>query len=289
MLSPAGSALCVIAFAGFLSSAQGTPVPDLPSWSSPLIPQPEDGAVKCYSLPYGGVGFLSHILTYWTVAMLISGRSPMLFGELKHWFMDLVLGIGSLCVSMVLSILAIVRCHSDWPFTLIATWKMLLSMSLSFIAIHRAIEIHRDRKTTKPAFWLILYCTGIIIGLTGLIALCVQNWSDRTRAMEIICGVFGGTVILLTVILVVIAIWADDAIKESKLVKAMSHGFDFFLFLLLVVGIMTALWSDWIIAALVVRDRGDRNGGGWAGTPSSDIAWLYWSYFAAKRLPFFSL
>jgi hypothetical protein len=44
--------------------------------------------------------------------------------------------------------------------------------------------------------------------------------------------------------------------------------------------VMTALWSDWILAAIHVRD-----GGNWSGIPSSDATVLYWGYFAAKRLP----
>lgn len=31
---------------------------------------PYDEEIKCYNLPYGGFGFLSHVLTYYTMALL---------------------------------------------------------------------------------------------------------------------------------------------------------------------------------------------------------------------------
>jgi hypothetical protein len=46
------------------------------------------------------------------------------------------------------------------------------------------------------------------------------------------------------------------------------------------VGILAALYSDWVLAGLA---------GNLIGMPSSDNSLLYFGYFAAKRLPFFSV
>ena len=48
-------------------------------------------------------------------------------------------------------------------------------------------------------------------------------------------------------------------------------------------GVLAALYCDWILAAIEVQ-----GGGNWRGYPSGDIAAIYWSYFVAKRLPFFA-
>jgi len=45
------------------------------------------------------------------------------------------------------------------------------------------------------------------------------------------------------------------------------------------VGVLAALYSDWVIAFLA---------GNMAGVPMSDNALLYWTYFFAKRIPLFS-
>ena len=44
-------------------------------------------------------------------------------------------------------------------------------------------------------------------------------------------------------------------------------------------GVLGAFYSDWILAAIAEN---------MSGSPSADNAALYWSYFVAKRLPFFS-
>lgn len=298
---PLFSQTSFLASALLIPDALAVPTPlRLPQLLSPLIPQPGDGSfsasVKCYSLPYGGIGFLSHILTYYTIATLISGKSPWKPSkDLKYWLFDLLLGLGSLVITVVLSILAIFRCHHEWPFILIATWKMTLSMSLSSIAVHRAIEVRKEKKTPNPCIWLILYGAGIIPGLTGLICLTVKNWPERTRDIEIVCGVFGGVVIfcvlcvaLLAIVFFCLADGPEPHKKSLKLPDRILWGSAGVLALgsltaISVVAILTALWSDWILAAMQVKE-----GGSWAGSPSSDIAWLYWTYFAAKRLPLLS-
>jgi hypothetical protein len=50
--------------------------------------------------------------------------------------------------------------------------------------------------------------------------------------------------------------------------------------LIILFGAMGAFYSDWILGAIA---------GKWSGMPSGDNEWLYWSYFAAKRLPMFSV
>ncbi|KAL9110458.1 MAG: hypothetical protein Q9227_005002 [Pyrenula ochraceoflavens] len=161
-------------------------------------------------------------------------------------------------------------------------------MSLSLITIHRAMLIAKERQSTRPGFWLILYLGGVVIGLTGLITEVVRNWAQRTRAMEIICGVFGGIVILAIVaalaLFMLMIISENEDEKESRWFNFSVTWIGTLTAAVTVTGILTALWSDWILAAIEVKE-----GGSWAGLPSSDIAWLYWGYFAAKRLPFFSI
>lgn len=268
-----------VASALLFPTTLATPTPaHLPQWLSPLVPKPGDrsfGATpECYTLPYGGIGFLSHILTYYTILMLTLGRSPIYpLKKLTAWKLDLFVAICSLGITPVLSAFAITRCHSEWPFILIATWKMLLSVSLSLIASSRAMNVRRGGNSRDSAIWLLLYALGIVIGLTGLITLTVRKWPGHTRAMAIICGVFGGIVVICTVL--------GGCIGTGKSMQFwLALGFG-----VTMVGILTAPWSDWLLAAVRIKEGGDN----WAGLPSSDVAWFCWLYFAAKRLPLFSL
>lgn len=67
----------LIVFPG-VNNASPTPIPALPSWLTAAMPTKGDGIpgeIKCYGLPYGGIGFTSHVLTYYTLCML-SGEVP---------------------------------------------------------------------------------------------------------------------------------------------------------------------------------------------------------------------
>jgi hypothetical protein len=254
---------------------------------------------------------------------------------LKKGLMDIVLGAFSLLGTLALSALATIRCRFNWPFVLIAVWKMIFSLWVTCTAIHRALDVWkvhdkeraiaanderryeryqydvRQRKvdmdeawsrgwlpwigattrwaTTfqpscpqrppldsdafgyKPLLWLGLYACGVIIGLVGLITVVVNNWSGHTKAMNIVCGLFGGCVVLIPILVFLVLQYMEDEMLDNILGS---------LFVLVVIiGVLTALWSDWILAAISVR-----HGGNWSGVPSSGVQGLYWGYFAAKRL-----
>lgn len=120
-----------------------------------------------------------------------------------------------------------------------------------------------------------MYLLSVIIGLVGLIAVVVNNWPNRTRAMEIICEVFGGCAALVVVLALLLALYQGD-LGIIPFVGCAA--------VVTVTAFLSALWSDFILAAISVRD-----GGSWSGIPSSGNTALFWAYFIAKRLPFFSL
>ncbi|KAJ5912934.1 hypothetical protein N7504_001817 [Penicillium tannophilum] len=329
----------------------------LTSWIDSSIPQTRNGTfedgLQCYSLPYGGIGFLSHVLTYWTVGWLLFSRIPWRpWKYLKKWKIDLVLASGSLIFTFVISVLALVRCRFHWPFVLIAIWKTSFSLTVTCTGIHTSFNVRRlyrkrsateamrqqslrmhgtieqhnkkeqqkynERKlehidpnawfwtrtwqwmwvpgpntqslpTIPPeqnpvrsddygysaALWLAMYLLSVIIGLVGLIAVVVNNWPNRTRAMEIICEVFGGCAALVVVLALLLALYQGDLDIIPFVCCAA---------VVTVTAFLSALWSDFILAAISVRD-----GGSWSGVPSSGNTALFWAYFIAKRLPFFSL
>lgn len=276
---------------------------NLPSWLANILPNSGNGllqdGIKCYGLPYGGIGFLSHALTYWTILCLSNSRSPWLLSKLHEYKFDFVLGVASVISSILLSVLAIVRCRNSWSLVLIATWKMLLSFSLGCTTIHRALDVRRVekgpyeemrlsrfrnkyKKVTRfptpsivPSLWLVFYVFGVVIGLVGLIDVVVEVWPTRTKAMEIISAVFGAAVLLTGIIGVAIGPCMCGCFGGIGITALGVIG---------MTGILAALYSDWMLAAIEVQ-----GGGNWAGFPSSDITWLYWTYFAVKRLPFFSI
>src|SRR5208282_5195160 len=53
--------------------------------------------IQCYCLPYGGLGFASHILTYYAIAILTTLHSPWRpWRRIKHSGFNYILAIGTL-------------------------------------------------------------------------------------------------------------------------------------------------------------------------------------------------
>jgi len=119
-----------------------------------LLPNKGNGTVidelSCYSLPYGGIGFAGHVLTYWTVALLVAGRRPIQpWEDLKYQKVDLAFDALSLILSLPFAILTIYRCLSTWQYVLLAVWKTTLAISLSAISFQRSWSIPKDIQDMK--------------------------------------------------------------------------------------------------------------------------------------------
>lgn len=113
--------------------------------------------IKCYSLPYGALGFVSHVLTYYTIACLWYGRKPLWpFSRVTFSRFDLALGGFGLLISTLLTIVTIVRCKDTWELLVIAIWKMGMSLLNGVTAVHVAglfilekIRLKRARKRKR--------------------------------------------------------------------------------------------------------------------------------------------
>jgi hypothetical protein len=233
------------------------------------------GEITCYNLPYGGIGFLSHVLTYWTVGFLFAGRSPLPpWSELEHNGFNMITASISLCGTLSITIFTMVSCQNDWQFVLIAFWKLTMSITLSSVCIHRNLLMKDDYspESEEPFYWLIFYACGVITGFTGLVSLVIQSW--ETQSVVLITEIFGGIAGFIAVICVFVScsMYIDgQEFSES--------GYSYIQTVGGWVGILSALYCDWILGAIADN---------MIGAPSSDVAVLYWIYFVAKRLPLFS-
>ncbi|KAF8248848.1 hypothetical protein K440DRAFT_507730, partial [Wilcoxina mikolae CBS 423.85] len=240
--------------------------------------------IRCYALPYGAIGLVSHLLTYYTIALLSMGRSPIApCRKLTSPRIDLCLAILGLLGGSAITIFTIIRCLQRWQFILIAAWKATLSITLGALSIHVAALANAARKRNKrwysempevfsldreeligALWWLVVYVFGTIVGLVGLISLVIHAWGDP---VIVLCSkIFGGIaagVVGLTFLVCLCTEFSGFALAAC----------------IVALGALSALYSDWVLAGLA---------GNLIGVPSSDNTILYFAYFAAKRLPFFS-
>ena len=136
----------IIVLASNISLASAEPN----SFSDILLPTPNVtsgpvGEIKCYALPYGAIGIISHLLTYWTIAWMSIGQIPLWPGHsMKTYKFDMFLAILSLCTCIPIATITMHRCRLSWHFLLICIWKLITSVSLACITLHRCLIVRRD-------------------------------------------------------------------------------------------------------------------------------------------------
>lgn len=182
-------------FASNLPYVHSAPIPlSLPPWLQEMIPK--KGAtiadeIKCYSLPYGAIGFVSHILTYWTIVWLSFGRKPYWpSSRLSAGKLDLCLSLIQITITVGLASFTIVRCRSRWQFILLAAWKVTMSATVGFWGVWASIKAIKnkgiaydtvkkvedsDTDGNKPysvfgynSLTLIIYFLAMTVGLVGV-------------------------------------------------------------------------------------------------------------------------
>jgi hypothetical protein len=98
----------------------------------------------CYSLPYGAIGFASHILAYYQMTILLLGRQPLLpWRRLKYTLIGTILAIIQQITTIVLSSITISRCQHQWHFMLLGISMLttsIVSSVLNIVAYHIYID-----------------------------------------------------------------------------------------------------------------------------------------------------
>ncbi|KAI5843589.1 hypothetical protein BZA05DRAFT_439186 [Tricharina praecox] len=267
----------------------------IPDWLWDMAPDrgndmSHNSEIACYALPYGLIGTISHVLTWYTIGILTFGRSPLRpWRILQSPKVDILLAASALLGGVVLTVFTMIRCQQRWQFLLIAGWKALLSISLGAFSLHvsvlvaqwhssekqrpadgqRSVHEYSQKELCGAIWWLVLYILGMVVGLAGLISLVREAWLESwtVRITTYVCG--GAAVVML-------AVWA--LYSCCYIDRGQKAGFRLFV-VPLTLGLIAALYSDWILAGLAEN---------LIGVPSGDVAPLYFAYFAAKRLPIFS-
>jgi hypothetical protein len=268
--------------------------------------------LKCYGLPYGGIGFASHILTYYTIIMLSHQRSPwMPWKGNRHKWIDITLAIFGLIVSIILTVLTILRCRNRWQFVAMATWKLILSVTYGILSFHAAMMVRpkekyqysglghlestanaiENKEYTSVLWWLLLYVPGVVAGLSGLLSLVFKEIGQNAH-VKIITEVFGTVICFPAGVMLIVGIIGmcsqccgsrkeevNNSSMENLGKSTVAIGVMVFLVAGSATSVLAALYSDWVLGAIA---------GNLVGLPSGDVAPLYWGYILAKRLPFFS-
>jgi hypothetical protein len=110
----------------------------------PAAPSPDLSALHeeasiqaaCYSLPYGAVGFSSHLITYYTMIVLILGLRPLCpWRRLEFPLSGFISGTISFIGTTIVTSVSISRCAGELPFRLIGAWMLMTSVAVSITTI----------------------------------------------------------------------------------------------------------------------------------------------------------
>jgi hypothetical protein len=227
--------------------------------------------LKCYGLPYGALGFVSHLLTLYSSLCLIHRRKAYFpLSKIKpgnHTLFDVVVSFITFVVTVTLTSVTMARCKNSWQYILLAVQSLFLSVALSAISLSSSLkssdESHYTVSTSASRFAF----AGIAAGSVGYVTLLVQNWSNKN--VKIALGaVLGGSGLLISVgafvILEGLGSWRLKSVDLLTILVA------FYLF--------SVSMTDWVLGAIA---------GDVSGIPEGKVAILVWLYFAVRRLPIF--
>ena len=241
-----------------------------------LHPSPGNGTIsdeiQCYALPFGGLGILSHVLTYYTAILLSLGRKPLPpWSPLKHSPIDTIICLSSMALTVVLTGFTISSCRNAWPFVLLSFWKLTLSFSINAMGLTAAITSNSDKldPTSSPGKTLVassLYWIGTICGIVGIFTVVHQTIATNRNVLTLtaVLGGAAGFGLLLAIV--------SFFFKTSYAFLGVFGLSSIFVF-------VAVFYSDLVLAAV------ENNWVGIPSGPSKGSAVVYWTYFAAKRLP----
>jgi hypothetical protein len=252
--------------------------------------------IKCYGLPYGAIGNLSHVLTYWTLGCLFFYRTPWWpWRTLRAGQIDLFLGIVQLIVSVGVASLTIARCRNRWQFIVLAAARLQFSLTLGYCAIHTSTRIMRRRQDYErvpskeylplPQRRLValpwLVHLSALPGLAALGSLIKELWQACECESKDACTVcnnwrlhdplpirkisyaFLSTIVLMLIVLAFMVgrNKSYQALDKARSISGACHTVGG------IVSLLLALYTDWLLATIADN---------LVGSPSGDLAILYW-------------
>ena len=100
-----------------------------------------------YSLPYGVLGAISHILTLWVMGCHFYGRTPWVpWRPLKYNFFNMSSTVGSSLVSIGIAVFTLSRIQETQALVVLAAMQVVLSLMLDAVNVHRYFAIRRRVK-----------------------------------------------------------------------------------------------------------------------------------------------
>lgn len=289
----------------------------------PTPGQDTKSELGCYSLPYGALGFVSHLLTYWTLFCFYIGIKPLAPWSIleigyKGFIWDMFISLVTFGTTLDLATTTILRCRKEKHFMLIAIWKTMFSMTLAITTIHVTISGRNAKKVCYPLFlFLFSYLSHRIVPFV----VCETESSSKTyhRTEDFILATpwlvlcLGSLITgLIGLVPIVLDNWHSNP-QVRLITKVMVFGLGIGSIGIFLVLCWLWVWTDdydgisgykslfvsclySVPAAVAIFAFFAALYSDWilgavahniVGTPISDVSAVYWTYWIAKRFPLF--
>lgn len=256
--SSGGPAICFL----LITPLKATPTGQATGTGSQMESQAQE-EFKCYGLPYGVLGFVSHILTLYTVLRQLNLRKSYWPGyriEPMGTFRNAAFSSALFGGTTTLAIITMVRCKNHWRYILLAVEHLCLSMTISFLGFSISSGDVNSHRLNSYIIYCCVTTPGVLVGGVGYLALLAQNWSDRDVRIA-----FGSTAAGSSVMITVAMYFAFRHAPDG------THPLSF----LISVNLMVVAFDDWILGIIAKNI---------VGIPVGRVALLVWLYFAIRRL-----
>jgi len=111
--------------------------------------------INAYSLPFGILGMVSHLLTHWVFLCHVFGRTPLWpWKYLQHQRWDLCIVIIASTVSTTIACVTLVRTRGSTALMTLAGMQIVLGVLLDAVNIHQAI-LNSEGWHGWVSFWVI--------------------------------------------------------------------------------------------------------------------------------------
>ena len=118
--------------------------------------------VQIYAIPYGVLGFLSHVLTFYVILCHLFGRRPLLpWQYLQKTTWNIVLVTLSSLIFVVLSAFTLARTRGSHPLMILAGIQIVLGVLVDAVHVHRLMVKSEGRIDRIGAWGMPIVVTGV--------------------------------------------------------------------------------------------------------------------------------
>jgi hypothetical protein len=264
-------------------------------------------SIKCFSLPYGGIGFLSHCLTIYSLITNSLGVRGLMPWRLQRFRKaDIGLSVVSLIGTIVPAIITLKRCSGQNVVNIIPIGSLCLSVGSSIAgaagtgawlfqgwknlndnAYYPSAtygDIYNTVSENERAKWgqrLTYFVVGLLLLTTASVFLlsAMELYLEANEASSAVVKATWGTLVPIFLMGLLSIGMVCTNLTGRRRCNCMSALLKFSLLVLF--GSM--IWMDWLLASIMENNSGmpyalDKMGKA-----------AYWIYFISKRLPMFSV